>query len=90
MDAAVLRRYTGRYLIPPDIVLTVRGEGPRLTVQENDEPRQDLVPEGPTRFFTVAEDVYTFETDAEGRATGLTLHVDDKDIPAGRVGDAPP
>jgi len=90
VDAAVLRRYTGRYLIPPDIVLTVRWEGTHLTVQENEEPRQDLVPESSTRFFTVAEDVYTFETDAQGQATGLTLHVDDKDVPARRIGDAPP
>lgn len=90
VDPAVQRAYAGRYLVPPDIVLTVRWEETHLTIQENDEPKQDLVPEGPARFFTIAEDVYTFETDAQGRTTGLTLHLDDKDIPARRVGDAPP
>jgi CubicO group peptidase (beta-lactamase class C family) len=90
VDAQVQRRYTGRYLVAPDIVLTVRWEGTHLTVQENDEPKQELVPEGTARFFTVAEDVYTFETDAQGRATGLTLHAGDQVASARRVGDAPP
>ncbi|HXW89220.1 MAG TPA: serine hydrolase, partial [Terriglobales bacterium] len=75
VDPAILQRYVGRFLIPPDIapnvVLTVRWEGDHLSVQENDEPKQDLVPESKTQFFTLAEDVYTFETDDQGRVTRL-------------------
>ncbi len=86
VDANVLRRYVGRYQIPPEvapnIVLTVRWEGNHLTVQENDEPKQELLPESPTQFYTIAEDVYTFETDAQGRVTRMVLHADGKDIPA--------
>jgi hypothetical protein len=57
-------------------------------VQENDEPKQDLVPESATQFFTIAEDVYTFETDAQGRVTQMILNVDGKDIPASESSSA--
>lgn len=86
MDADVLRRYVGRYQIPPEVapnvILTVGWEGDHLTVQENDEPKQELLPESPTQFYTIAEDVYTFESDAQGRITHMVLHADGKDISA--------
>jgi len=86
VDPAILQGYVGRFLIPPDVapnvVLTVRWEGKHLTVQENDEPKQDLVPESKTQFFTIAEDAYTFETDDQGRVTRLVLHADGRDVPA--------
>jgi CubicO group peptidase (beta-lactamase class C family) len=86
VDAAVLQRCVGRYLIPPEVaprvILTVRWESDHLTVQENDEPKQDLLPESPTQFYTIADDVYTFESDAQGHVTRMLLHADGKDIPA--------
>ena len=86
VDPTVLQRYVGRYRILPDIapniILTVRWEGNRLSVQENDEPKQDLLPESATQFFTVADDVYTFETDTQGRVIQVVLHADGRDIPA--------
>jgi CubicO group peptidase (beta-lactamase class C family) len=89
VDPAVLQRYVGRYRIPPDImpdiIMTVRWEGDHLSVQENDEPKQDLIPESTTQFFTIADDVYTFETDAQGRVTQMILHADGKDIPIKRI-----
>jgi CubicO group peptidase (beta-lactamase class C family) len=90
VDAAIQQRYVGRYQIPPEaapnVVLTVRWEGGHLTVQENDEPKQDLLPEGPTQFYTIADDVYTFETDAQGRVIQMVLHLEGKDIPAKPIG----
>jgi len=89
VDPTVLQRYAGRYCIPPDImpniILTVRWEGDHLSVQENDEPKQELVPESATQFFTIADDVYTFETDAQGRVIQMILHADGKDIPIKRI-----
>jgi hypothetical protein len=86
VDPTVLQRYVGRYRIPPDvapnIILTVRWEGNRLSVQENDEPKQDLLPESATQFFTVADDVYRFESDTQGRITQLVLRADGRAIPA--------
>ena len=86
VDPKVLDRYVGRYAIPPDVVLVVRREGDHLSVQENDEPKQDLLPESETDFFsTTADDVYTFEADQQGRVTAMILHTDGEDIPIKRI-----
>jgi CubicO group peptidase (beta-lactamase class C family) len=81
VDGKVLDRYVGRYGTPPDLILTIRREGDHLSVQENDEPKQDLLSESEIDFFsTVADDVFTFQTDAQEHATGIVLHTDGKDI----------
>jgi CubicO group peptidase (beta-lactamase class C family) len=86
VDGKVLDRYVGRYGTPPDLILTVRREGDHLSVQENDEPKQDLLPESEADFFsTVADDVMTFQADSAGKVTGMTLHTDGKDIPIKRI-----
>ena len=86
VDPKLLDRYVGRYAIPPNIVLVIRREGDHLSVQENDEPKQDLLPEGDNQFFsTTADDVYTFEADSQGRITQMVLHTDGKDIPIKRA-----
>lgn len=86
VDGKVLDRYVGRYVIPPSIILTIRREGDHLSVQENDEPKQDLMPESETDFFsTTSDDTMTFQVDSLGRATVMILHVDGKDIPIKRM-----
>jgi CubicO group peptidase (beta-lactamase class C family) len=86
VDSKILDRYIGRYGTPPDMILTIRREGDHLSVQENDEPKQDLLPESETDFFsTTADDVFTFETDSQGRAILMTLHTGGKDIPIKRI-----
>ena len=86
VDGKVLDRYVGRYQLPPNIVLTVRREGDHLSVQENDEPKQDLLPESQTDFFsTTSDDGMTFQTDSQGRATAMILHADGKDIPIKKI-----
>jgi CubicO group peptidase (beta-lactamase class C family) len=86
VDGRILDRYVGHYSIPPDITLTIRREGDHLSVQENDEPKQDLLPESNVDFFsTSADDAYTFEIDKQGRVIQMVLHTDGKDIPIKRV-----
>jgi CubicO group peptidase (beta-lactamase class C family) len=86
VDGKVLERYVGRYGVPPNIILTVRREGDHLSVQENDEPKQDLMPESETDFFsTTSDDTMTFQTDSQGRVTAMILHADGKDIPIKRI-----
>lgn len=36
-------------------------------------------------FSKIADDVFTFETDGQGRVTSMTLHTDGKDIPLKRI-----
>lgn len=86
VDSKLMDRYAGKYAIPPNIVLTVRQEGDHLSVQENDEPKQDLLPESDTDFFsTVSDDVITFVTDGNGHTNAMVLHADGKDIEVKRI-----
>ncbi len=86
VDAKVLDQYVGRYGLPPNIILTIRREGDHLSVQENDEPMQDLMPESETDFFsTTSDDGMTFQTDSQGRVTAMILHADGKDISIKRI-----
>ena len=86
VDPTLLDRYVGRYGEPPNLILTVRREGNHLSVQENDEPKQEVFPESEREFFSkVADDELTFEVDSQGRVTGMTLRTDGKEIPIKRI-----
>ncbi len=81
----ILDRYAGRYGLNPDLVLNIRREGDHLSLQENDEPKQELLPESDKGFYsTTSDDTLTFEMDANGKVTGLVLHVG-RDIPVKRL-----
>lgn len=81
IDPKLLDRYAGRYVFQPNVVLVFRREAEHLSVQENDEPKQDLRPESDTDFFsTVADDVYTFVSDQEGHITAVVLHTGGENI----------
>ena len=82
----VLERYVGRYGEPPNLILVVRREGDHLSVQENDEPKQEVFPESERNFFSkVSDDVLTFETDPQGHATRMIVHTGGRDIPIKRI-----
>lgn len=86
VDPGLLDRYVGRYGEPPNLILTFRREGNHLSVQENDEPKQEVFAESERRFFSrVNDDEITFEVDANGRATGMNVHADGRDIPIKRI-----
>ena len=86
VERGVLLKYVGRYGHAPDLILTIRLEGDHLSVQENDEPRQELWPEsGTTVFSKQSDDEFTFVTDAQGRVTSMILHTGGRDIPIPRI-----
>ena len=80
VEPAVLEKYAGRYSDPvhfPNIVLTIQRDDDHLSVQENDEPKQELLSESTTDFYSVnSDDAYTFAADG----SKLILHADGKDI----------
>ncbi len=81
-----LSRLTGRYTLPPDVILSVMMENGRLYVQENDEPRQELLPESSRDFYSAtSSDEYTFRLPAVGPAQGLVLHLNGKDVELKRM-----
>jgi hypothetical protein len=86
VDSKSLDRYVGRYGEPPTLILTIRREGDHLSIQENDEPKQELFAESERKFFSkLNDDELTFQVDPQGRATAMVLHVNGKDIPLKRI-----
>jgi CubicO group peptidase (beta-lactamase class C family) len=81
VDGALLDRYAGRYGATPDLVVTMRREGDHLTMQEDDEEKQELDPMSSTDFFsTSSDDTWTFQSDVQGHATGVVLHLGKRDV----------
>lgn len=87
VEEAILEKYVGRYGEPPNLILTVRRDGDHLSIQENDEPQQELLPESEKDFFsTASSDEITFELDAEGHTRRMILHLDGgRDMPVKRI-----
>jgi CubicO group peptidase (beta-lactamase class C family) len=81
-----LSRLAGRYALAKDVVLSVSVENGHLFLQENDEPKQELLPESPQDFYSAnSSDECTFKPGGNGPAQVLILHLDGKDIELKRV-----
>ncbi|HXJ91921.1 MAG TPA: serine hydrolase [Terriglobia bacterium] len=81
IDPKLLDRYAGRYGEPPNLIETIRREGDHLSLQENDEPKQEIFSESNKDFFSkTSDDEISFETDSRGRVTAMVLHVDGRNI----------
>lgn len=92
LDPKLFDRYVGRYQLAPNFILTVTREGDKLMTQATGQPKVQVFPESERDFFLKVVDAQiTFETDSAGRATGLVLHQNGRNIPAKRLeGEAPP
>jgi CubicO group peptidase (beta-lactamase class C family) len=86
VDPKLLDRYAGRYGEPPKLIEVIRREGDHLSLQENDEPKEEIFPESANEFFSkTTDDELTFESDSAGRITRFVLHTGGKDIPLKRL-----
>ena len=82
---AQLKRLPGKYILAPGVVMTVVAADGRLYLQENDEPKQEILAEGPVDFYSSAStDELTFEPAESDKAQKMVLHVDGKDMRATR------
>ena len=86
LTPAQLNRLVGRYALPPDVVLSVTVENGRLFIQENDEPKQEFLPESAVDFYsTSSSDECSFKLTGEGPAQFMVLHLDGKDVELRRL-----
>jgi uncharacterized protein YneR len=91
VDAAILARYAGRYELAPGVNVDVTREEGHLFAQLTGQPRVEVFAETVTDFFyKVVDAQITFKAGESGPATGLVLHQNGRDVPAKRIGDAPP
>jgi hypothetical protein len=80
LPSSLLDLYVGKYG-RPQLVLEIRREGDHLSIQENDEPKQEIFAESQSDFFSKQnDDTITFQFDSETHAVRMILHVDGKDI----------
>jgi hypothetical protein len=81
-----LEKLTGKYALSDDLVMTVTAENGRLFVQEDDEPKQEFLPENTTDFYsTSSSDECSFRIGTGLSAQALILHLDGKDVELTRV-----
>jgi CubicO group peptidase (beta-lactamase class C family) len=86
VDPKIFDGYVGQYQLAPNFILTITREGDQLFAQATGQPKFQIFPESQRDFFLKVVDAQiTFETDASGRATSLTLHQNGRDLPAKRI-----
>ncbi|MGA2166703.1 MAG: serine hydrolase [Terracidiphilus sp.] len=86
LTPAQLNRLTGRYALSADIILTVTVDDGHLYFQENDEPKQELLPESPQDFYSASSsDECSFKPVDGVPAQVLVLHLDGRDVELKRV-----
>jgi len=86
VDSELLDRYAGRYGEPPNLIETIQREGDHLSLQENDEPKEEIFPESANEFFSkTSDDELTFEADSSGRVVRMVIHTGGRDIPIKRI-----
>jgi hypothetical protein len=89
VDPAVLDRYTGDYQLAPSVVVDVTRDGNRLFAQLTGQPKAEIFASSESEFFyKIVKAQISFETDAQGRTTGLVLHQHGADMAAPRIDTA--
>jgi D-alanyl-D-alanine-carboxypeptidase/D-alanyl-D-alanine-endopeptidase len=82
----VLTGHVGRYEVAPGRAFNVTLEGGQLYARLGRQGANAIFPSGPNEFFYVGVDAeISFERDAEGHTTALTLHQGGVDYRAPRV-----
>ena len=88
LEDLILDRYPGTYRLGPRAFLTVARDGRGLTARPTGEPATPFVPESDRTFVSrVADMRLTFETEPDGRPTGVILHRDGRDRTGPRVSE---
>jgi D-alanyl-D-alanine-carboxypeptidase/D-alanyl-D-alanine-endopeptidase len=86
VDPKLFDGYVASYQLEPSFILTVTRQGDHLFVQATGQPNVEIFAEGDRDYFyKVVDAQITFVTNAEGRATGLILHQNGRDLPAKRM-----
>jgi hypothetical protein len=86
LDPKVIEGFVGRYQFAPGIVLTITRQDTRLFAQLTGQPAAEIFASGTRDFFyKVVNAQLTFEADAQGRGTAVTLHQMGRDQRATRI-----
>jgi D-alanyl-D-alanine-carboxypeptidase/D-alanyl-D-alanine-endopeptidase len=88
-DTKVFDNYAGTYQLAPNAIMTISRDGDQFYTQLTGQGKLQIFPEGERKFFLKLVDAQlTFDTDAQGKATQVTLHQNGRDMPAKRIDEA--
>lgn len=88
LDAAILRRYAGRYEVQPGFVVEVIFEDGRLFADVPGQERARLIPSSRTDFFVPDDDArIRFVEDSAGQVERMLVKADGATTPAKRLTD---
>lgn len=91
LPAAALDAFSGVYRNEDGVVRTVRRDGERFLLQRAGRQPVELKAYSDQGFYIPGTlSSLEFSRDAQGRATGMVLHLGDEDEAHQRTGDAPP
>jgi hypothetical protein len=86
VDPAVFDRLVGTYDVGPGTKVEVKREGARLIATQEQQPPVELLPESETSYFILVQNLrIVFKTDAAGRASGMVVKVQGRDIEGKRM-----
>ena len=86
VDAAIYESYVGEYEVGPNLMITISKEGSKLIAQVLGQPKLELFPESPSKFFVKEVAVQLeFVVDGSGKATGLVLYQAGQRVPAKKI-----
>jgi beta-lactamase regulating signal transducer with metallopeptidase domain len=86
VGTAVLDRLTGDYQLGPGVVVNVTRDGNRLFARLTGQPKAEIFARSQSEFFyKIVDAQISFESDAQGRTTGLVLHQNGADVAAPRI-----
>ena len=89
LDPTTLDRYVGQYRLGPNAIMTMSRDGDHFYTQLTGQPKFEVFAESARKFFLKVVDAQlTFDVDAQGAATQLTLHQNGRDISAKRMDHA--
>jgi CubicO group peptidase (beta-lactamase class C family) len=81
-----LREYVGNYPLASTFVITISEEGGALFAQATGQGKAPIYASAKDEFFyTIVKAEISFQRDASGKVTGLTLHQGGRDMPAPRA-----
>jgi CubicO group peptidase (beta-lactamase class C family) len=86
IDPRLYEYYTGNYQLFPGFQIAVTREGDQLFAQATGQPRFELFPENPAKFFLKVVDAQvTFVQKGKEKSPELILHQGGQNMPAKRV-----
>jgi Domain of unknown function (DUF3471)/Chlorophyllase enzyme len=88
VDPSVYDGYVGHYKFGDTVVMTVSREGDHLSALPTGQGALEIFPSSKTEYFSkIAPIQFTFEVDAQGHATAMTLHQNGAEFTAPRIDD---